>query len=159
MDSLIIVDKTSITQGMVTDDILFLVEQFILESNYNIIYNKDNSIDYIYKILQSKDCNLYLAYNDFRPSGFSMVCYDTDFMSERFGYVMKFYVHPYARGTYVGRRLIEETTKWFDANNCIDSFATSTAGVGHDKEFQNLLAKYGYAGCGVALKRGLNVKI
>ena len=38
MDSLIIVDKTSITQGMVTDDILFLVEQFILESNYNIIY-------------------------------------------------------------------------------------------------------------------------
>lgn len=159
MDSLIVLDKESITKGIIDDDILFLVQEFINESTYNITFNKDRSLDHIYKVVQSKECNLYLAYLDFRPSGFSMVCYDSDFMSERFGYVMKFYVHPFARGTYVGRKLIEETTKWFDANNCIDSFATSTAGIGQDKEFQNLLGKFKYEPCGVALKRGLNVKI
>lgn len=138
-------------------DTLLCVEEFIKESGYELTYSYKNSIDYITGLIMDESCGGIVIYLDNEVAGFATFGYDTEFHNERFGYLMKFYVRKQYRGTTVGRKLIEEITKWFDANNCIESFATSTAAIGEDQQYVNLLSKYGYSTCGRTLKRGIHV--
>ena len=84
--------------------------------------------------------------------GFAVVGFETDFTVDPIGYLMKFYIAPGGRGTGAARALAWAARAWFEAQNCVDAWATATAGVGQDPVFVNLMGKVGFAPTGPTLR-------
>lgn len=90
-------------------------------------------------------------------AGAAVVQHETDFVAERQGHVVKFYVAAWARGrsfagadgraTSAGRALRDACDSWFAANGVRIAFACPTAMLGPraDRLFVTLFAKIGFA--------------
>lgn len=141
------------------EDLLIQVEEFINESDYPLSYNVQSSTQFIINLLRDPTCEIMLVYKDGVPAGFGIVGYDTEFHNERIGYVLKFYIRKFFRGTPVSRILSVTLSDWFDNNECVVSFVTSTAAIGEDQLFKNLMGKVNYTPVGEVLKRNKHVKI
>lgn len=132
--------------------ILPLIIDFISESGWKLKYNGKNSREFLERYIDSDECDV-LFIEDGAPIGFAIVAFDNEFHDERFGYVTKFFIAKEARGTVSGRMLAECMCRWFDHHGCTDTFATSTAMIGEDRLFINLMGKYGFRECGATLVR------
>jgi GNAT superfamily N-acetyltransferase len=139
-------------------DLLSGLKSFIEESNYPITYNEANSLDWLFRIQQDPDSALIVNYREDKFSGFAIVTRETEAHTEFFGYLVKFYVMPSARGTGVSRAIVREMVDWFDTHDCVVSFATATAGIEQDKLFVNLLQKFQYVNLGGNLIRNQHGK-
>ncbi len=141
-------------------DICKSAELFINESSYPISYSEENSKEYLWALYNQPDIAIMAKYVGDIFCGWAIIAKEKEFHNEFFGYFMKFYVMPNARGTMVAREMIEEITNWFDKNKCVLSFATPTANIGQNKTFINLLKKFDYVYDGYSLTRKLqDVKI
>lgn len=138
------------------EDFLIGVQTFISETSYPIQYNEGNAYKHTLYLLCDPSTSIILNYQDEVFAGFAIVGLDYEFQDKPFGYVSKFYVMPDARGTTAGRELVEEMVDWFDMNQCVCSFATSTANIGQDKLYINLMAKFGFQLSGTVLMRKPN---
>lgn len=134
-------------------ELLGLIEQFLLETQYPITYSASGSTEYIWRIINDPLSAIFLHYQDDKIAGAIIVHADKEFQNEEFGYISKMYVLPEYRGTRTGRALLDEACRWFDQKNCILSFATATAAVGQDKLYTNLLGKFGFVSQGMVLIR------
>lgn len=118
-------------------------------------YSEENTKAYLRLLRSSDTSTILVAYYGIEPVAAAILHYGEEFQVERLGYMLKFYVLPEARGTRVSRALMEEATKWFDTMQCTYSYATSTAGIGQNAAFENLLGKFKYYNIGNAMKREL----
>ena len=112
-----------------------------------------NSKRHLQNLVSSGEGDILIVYRGITPVAVATVTYDSEHQEERFGYILKFYVVPEARKSEAGRVLTRELTQWFDERQCHDSFVTSTAMIGQNKLFENLMAKSGYRLVGGAMKR------
>lgn len=140
-------------------DVLKLCKEFIDETGYDITYSQEHSLEYLWSVLQDPECDVLIIYQHDEPSAFAIVAKGREFHSEYFGYLMKFYISKTSRGSGMSRILMQDVVDWFDANECIVSFATATGNINSDQLFKNLLLKFGYVNNGFNLTRKLNVKI
>lgn len=141
------------------DDIaslLVLSKEFVGETNYPWTYSGEQSYKTFMGFFKLPTSAIIVVIDNNKIVGAALMVWDQDFIKERIGYLIKFYIRPGSRGTKAGRTLAEAMTKWFDDHNCTTSFATSTAGVGESKQFENLLKKFNFDFCGPTMMR--NVK-
>ena len=134
-------------------EMLLCAKEFVQESDHLITYSEYNSTMYFISLLNDTSTDVILIRDGNEVAGIALVGYEADFHKERFGYVIKFYIRKRFRGTTAGRLLADSMGTWFDINDCIKSFATSTAGIQEDKLFINLLGKYGFLPEGTVLTR------
>ena len=134
-------------------DFLKLAEAFIAETQYPITYNKQNSTEYLWRLINDPDAAVFVHYEGDEMAGLMICSRSNEFQNEYFGYVSKMYVLPKFRGTRTGRALLEDACEWFDLWDCTTSFATATAAIGQDKLYINLLRKFGYVPHGTVLIR------
>lgn len=135
--------------------LLDLTQSFLKESRYNYTYNEANTIDHLAALIGHPDSAVFYQMHEDKVAALSMVMRGNEFHDEYFGYMLKFYVAPFARGTETGRKLLAETVNWFDTHGCLYSFATPTANVGADQAFVNLLGKQHYSPSGQLLIRNI----
>lgn len=140
-------------------DVLTGVQTFIEETKYGVSYSPSESLSYLWRLYNDPDTAIFVEYREDTFSGFAIVSRDREFQNEYFGFLSKFYVMPNARGTETARNLIRQCTTWFDASECIFSFASATGNVGEDKLFINLLLKFGYKILGTTLTRKQNEQV
>ena len=128
-------------------DVLSVFREFSEETMYNVTYSEYNSTVYIANLLRGPSTDVLVVKDGDKIAGVSIVSYESDFIQERF-YIRKQY-----RGTLAGRLLTQRTVEWFDSKECTASFVTATAEVGQDKQFSNLMGKFGYKPNGAVLTR------
>lgn len=139
-------------------DVINLLIEFGKESNVNLYTGsrsqEEKMLNDLWRIFNDPEADILISYTNGKPAGFAIVYYDTMFTDEAgLGIVGKFYVHPEHRGSGIGRELCEDVCNWFDKIGAIDSYVTSTAGIGQNKQFENLFAKYGFEQVGICMKR------
>ena len=134
-------------------DILDAVMMFSNETGYTVEYSSGKALADIWRVYNSPDTAIFCNYKDNKLAAVAFCQLDNLFMVNTFGYIVKFYVMPEARGTTAARELMQEITDWFDAQGVTDSFSTATANIGRNQHYINLLRKFGYSECGVALHR------
>lgn len=125
-------------------DIAHGIHTFIEETDYPIKYNAENTSRTLWSMYNDPDTALLCDYSEDVFNGFSIIQKTNEFHNEYFGYLSKFYIMPSRRKSRAVFRLMQEAVDWFDENNCVQSFATATAGVGKDESFIKLLRKFGY---------------
>lgn len=134
--------------------LLDMADEFTLEAtDYSWTPNRDHHLQTFHNYFEQPDTDVILVYSGDTLAAGAMAAIENDHQDETIGYGSKFYVRPAFRGTRVGRTLLNALVDWFDAKGCVDSFVTSTGGVGNDSAFINLFAKEGYKPCGVCLRR------
>lgn len=134
----------------------FMLEtDIILLTNSNSIDSyKDKLLDDLYIVFSNSTSDIIVSYTeDNILAGFAIVHKDTLFNMSPIGILNKFYIRKSYRGTDHGRKLTQMCVDWFDSNDVVDSFATSTAGIGEGKQFENLFKKYGFAVIGACMRR------
>jgi GNAT superfamily N-acetyltransferase len=128
------------------------VEEFINESFYQIEFDRERSSMVLMAYAESPAGEvIYMANDEGKPVAAVLVAAEADFMTEPFGYIVKFYVRPEARRSGVARELLGAATEWFKVQGTAANFATATAGIGKDKIFVNLFKKFGYTELGPTL--------
>lgn len=140
-------------------DLLHGMQEFSKESTYNVWMGK-NILEDIWKVFNDPMSAFFLVYtDDGLLAGWAFCQIDDLFMDQKFGYTNKFYILPEYRGTGAGRKLAQECTDWFDQEGATYSFTTATAGVGQNKQYINLMGKFGYEPTGTILHRGRHEQI
>lgn len=134
-------------------DVSTAARRFIEESKYPITFDEDNNAKYLWGLFNDPESAIIVNYKDNVFAGAAILTRDTESHKEFFGYIVKFYVMPEARGTGVARELMQEVVQWFDNTDCVVSFAQATANIGQDRRFANLLKKVGYVELGSNLIR------
>ncbi len=134
-------------------DILDAVVHFCNETGYTAEYSSGKALADIWKVYNAPNTAIFCNYRNDKLAAVAFCQLDDLFMVNTFGYIVKFYVMPEARGTTAARELMQEITDWFDEQGVTDSFSTATANIGLNKHYVNLLRKFGYTECGVALHR------
>lgn len=137
-------------------DILSTAKFFIEESNYDIDYDPEGALEYMWRWFNDPNTAIFVNYQNDKFAGGVICTKSKECHKQYFGYIVKFYVLPTARGTTCGRELMQEATEWFDKNQCVHTFVTSTAQIGEDQLFINLMQKYGYSPVGKSLMRKLH---
>lgn len=128
---------------------IFIEEtEFPLTFNYQKIYERLSTAYFS----PHGDIILVLG-DDGEVMGGAVVYAIADWHDEVFGYVEKCFIRPERRGVGAGRLMAEKMAEWFDARECLFSFVTSTANIGATRQFNNLMAKYGYSDLGPTLAR------
>lgn len=132
--------------------VLDVVEGFVSESKFKLTYNFDNAYKYMWGIVNDPNSDVIIA-EDCHSNvvGGAIVSCEKDVCDETMGYIVKFYISPSKRGIGAGRSVSEKICSWFEKKEAVFSFATSTAMIGNDKVFTNLLSKYGYRDIGPTL--------
>lgn len=125
-------------------DIAKAISTFIEESEYPIKYSQYNTLTTLQNTVTDIDSDILVDYTDNVLNGFAVVQRTDEYHEEYFGYLNKFYILADKRTTRAPFRLIGEVTKWFDDQNCVQSFATATAGIGKDNAFIKLMSRFGY---------------
>lgn len=128
-----------------------LAEMFCEEAGKT--FNLQNHQETIRNIIFSGEGDVAVVYDNGIAAGFAIVAFGAEHHVERYGYIMKFYIRKDCRGTHAARTLTREVTEWLDAHNCAESFVSSTAGIGEDQQFINLMKKFGFKESAVTLKR------
>lgn len=128
-------------------------EELGKETHWPVNYNQEESLSYLWDIYNQPDMEALAYYVGGVFSGWAIVAKTKEFHTEPFGYIVKFYVMPTARGTMVARDMMKFITEWFDKNDCVVSFATPTANIGQNRVYVNLLKKFGYVYDGYSLTR------
>lgn len=138
----------------VINKLLDLAEEFIRETNFPVTFNRQKARDRFFYAINDPDGVIIAVFDEDGSAMGGAVAYAVaDWQDEVFGYVEKFFVSPRARGKGAGRMIADELSRWFDEKNALFSFATSTANIGQNRQFQNLMAKYGYRDIGPTLAR------
>lgn len=139
------------------DDIRILAKEFARESGYLVNYDADKIYERVHTSFFDPDAGIITVETDDGDiMGAAFVYAIADWHVEKFGYLEKFFVRAEYRREGVGRVLAKKCSEWFDERECLFSFATSTANIGATRQFQNLMAKYGYEDIGPTLTRKLN---
>jgi len=154
-------DEQIIVLGSWQRDIVYgvmdLAAEFARESNYGVTFNPQKVYDRLHQAFFNPEGDIILALDDDgKVVGGAVVYACADWQDEKFGYLEKFYLHPKTRGSGIGRMLAKKCAEWFDANDCLFSFATSTANIGTSGHFTNMMAKFGYQSIGPTLTRKIN---
>lgn len=134
--------------------------EFMLESDVVVVYTdtdiklyKDKLIEDLWFLFNNAQSDIIVSYDNDILAGFALIHKDELFSLRPVGLLNKFYVRKSFRGTQHGRLLTKECVGWFDDNGIIDSFVTSTAGIGENKQFENLFRKYGFTIIGSCMRR------
>ena len=130
------------------DDLIAMAEEFVAESGHGWTYDPIITKQTYQVYLASPATDIIVVEDKGVVMGAAMVAAERDFCLETLGYVAKFYRRRAHRGTMAGRMLCEAITAWFRTHACWAAFVTATAGVGQDKQFINLFAKFGWTPCG-----------
>ena len=125
-------------------DIAKACRTFVNESIYPIEYSEYNTMNTLLGMYEDLDTGLLVDYSDNVFNGFAIVQRTDEFHTQYFGYLSKFYILPDRRGAKAAFRLMQEAVEWFDAKQCVVSFATATAGIGRDGPFIKLISRFGY---------------
>lgn len=134
--------------------ILPLVKNYISESDWDVDFNLDNSIEMLSRYIFDCESDVVFVEVDSVVSAFALIAHDYEFHSHKIGYIPIFYVDKDSRGTKVARFMIDNCNAWFDDADCKHVFASSSANIPSEgKQFENLLGKYGYKQSGAVLAR------
>lgn len=134
--------------------LLKLTKDFIGESGWGFTFDHETAARDLLEHIESELCVIYLAEVENIPAGYAICIASTDFTLEKQGFLHKFYIAPDFRKTTLPRQLSRQCAKWFDAQDCLYSFTTSTARIGKSiKTFANLLSKDGFTECGPCMVR------
>ena len=133
--------------------LLALAETFVAESALGYRFDPASAERAFWLHMVEPSADVLLVDGDGGVAALAIVATDDHFTAEPIGYLVKFYVMPDARGTGVGRALIDACVRWFDERTCVDAWATATAGIGQDRAFVALLGKVGFSPVGPTLRR------
>jgi GNAT superfamily N-acetyltransferase len=141
----------------VINKLLDLYEEFLAETQFPVTANRAKARDRFFYAINDPDGVIIAAFDEDGSIMGGAVAYAVaDWQDEVFGYVEKFFVSPRARGKGAGRMIADELSRWFDEKSAMFSFATSTANIGQNRQFENLMAKYGYRTLGPTLAREIS---
>lgn len=136
------------------DDLVVLARDFLAESAWDWQFDEDHARQRLRGFIHSQDADvLGIVCDDSGLVAWATVLASPDFTVEPIAFVAKFYVARPARGTWAGRMLVEAIVRWANVKGAAAVFATSTAGIGENRQFENLLAKKGFVHDGPTLVR------
>lgn len=133
--------------------LLEIAKEFIAETGYGWTYDEDAASRRFLLHIEYPEGAVIVAEESGELAGLAILAHDQDFMAQRLGYVVKFYVRAPYRGTIAARGMVVGAVEWFQHNLCWMAFATATANIGEDKLFANLFGKFGFKAIGPTLIR------
>lgn len=125
-------------------ELVTIAARFVGEIRRGMTFNAGGAAATLAYYLDATHADVLIAEIDGMPCGSAIVCYDDDFHDERIGHLVKLYVLPERRNAGVGRALVRDAADWFDAKNCVVSYAAPMADIGEDGLFINACRKVGF---------------
>jgi len=115
------------------------------ESNYGLVYNKENAFKYLYNHIHYDGSDIIVAEKDDEIIGYVTVGISLEYHDKPFCYIGKFFVFLSGRRTDASRKLITYALKWAKEQDCTHVFVTATAGLDKKEQqlFINLMKKSG----------------
>lgn len=142
------------------NEIIEVAREFIEETAFPVTFDRSKVYDRLRDAFFSPEGGIVLAVSDEgKIAGGAILYACADYQVEKFGYMEKFFVRPSFRSQGVGRKIAKRCAEWFDEQDCLFSFATSTANIGATGLFTNLMAKFGYQSIGPTLTRKYHGKV
>lgn len=135
--------------------LLDIAREFIAEAQYGWTYSKEIS-EYTYRSrMASDETDVLVGVENGELVSCAVVAHDREFVEQRLGYVIKFYVRAKYRGTIAGRALALACHEWFREHLVWAAFVTATANIGaaQDRQFANLFKKFGFVECGPTMMK------
>ncbi len=131
--------------------LLDVAQRFIAESGWGWSYDEAASRAQFERYIESDSADVLGVFDGDDLAGVALVVAAQDFVAEPVCFVAKFYILPWARGTRAGRALADGIVTWARTEGVQAVFATATAAIGADKQFENLLAKQGFRPAGATM--------
>ena len=138
------------------DGLLNMGRRFTDEtSQYGATFSARQTKNTMSKFLLSPESTILVVQRGEAMLAGTMLAAQAQFTEELFGYVVKFFVAPGARGSGASRALLAASMEWFAEKRCRYVFATAAAAISpkQDREFENLFAKFGFASLGATMMR------
>lgn len=135
-----------------------LTEEFAKETKWGFTFDYDVCSLAFFDHISSDKCVVLAVERDGDLLAAAILIATQDFCADTQGFLHKFYVRKPYRRTKAMFLLMDEVIKWFDSQECVQSFVTSTSGIDEAVicAFAKLMRKYGYRDCGPTLARGLH---
>ena len=136
--------------------LLAVASQLGEETHWPWRFSAKNAGNLMHAYISAEDTEALIAYLHGEPAGLALIAWDYEFSEEPIGYISKFYVAPFARGTPVARAMMRAACAWFDHHGCVSAFAMGTANIpSQGQRFNNLLGKFGFSPCAKTLVRSV----
>lgn len=147
--------KTRLATATDLPELLALAREFIAESNYGWTFHREIAESTFRRDIDHEQTDVLVVDADGQIAGCAIVAHDRDFVEQRLGFIVKFFIRQAHRGTAAGRLLAAGCVEWLKEKLCWAAFVTATANIGaaQDRQFANLFAKFGFVACGPTLMR------
>jgi GNAT superfamily N-acetyltransferase len=135
------------------EEILDITEQFMAETSYEVVYDREQARQYIRGHALAEDFDIIVAEIDGRIVGGVLLAASSEVQVQPFCYVCKFFVLPEGRRSTAARDLLGAVKTWAENHDCSHVFATATAGLDEREQrlFVNLMKRGRYDDVGPVL--------
>jgi GNAT superfamily N-acetyltransferase len=145
------------------EEILDAAREFFEESNFaesGLTVDLENYRRTVTQYWRLASVKSFLArrVQDNELLGYVHVYCQKDYTVELIGETFQFYVRKDARGSLVGRALVEAACRQFDEWGCARSYVDCSPGMQNEKHLQtfiNLWGKFGFKQIGITMVRGV----
>jgi N-acetylglutamate synthase-like GNAT family acetyltransferase len=135
------------------EEILDIVERFVGETSYEVVFDRDLARGYIRGHVLAEDFDIIVAEIDGRIIGGVILAASSEVQVQPFCYVCKFFVLPEGRRSTAARGLLDAIKTWAEDHDCSHVFVTATAGLDMREQqlFINLMKRGQYDDVGPVL--------